>query len=318
MYDLIGFGNEIKGIRKSNGLTQSDVASRIGMQRDTFSRLENGKSTPKIATLDKLSYLYKQDILLIFTQYRVTIDTYISKHINNIFKHFRNHTPDIIEDYMKDFEETFSNTNLYSDEYYSIKRKQFHLYLEALEDIHKVINDASRQVITELFLSLNITKKNLFKRHFRLDKLEIRIIILLAAVYRFKNEFIDTMSLLNIALEELLMSYSHDNEFLSLYLLIQGNKMSFYHRIDDFEGVKEIYQDCLGVIDDKLGIRHLYLLFIRAGLNKHFKEERHLDGLVAAGLQLIKDGGDQAKYDRELKILQDKYDFLKLEEIYKN
>ncbi len=40
--------------RKSAGLTQTDLARRAGIRPETFSRLEKGKSTPDVDTVDKI------------------------------------------------------------------------------------------------------------------------------------------------------------------------------------------------------------------------------------------------------------------------
>ncbi|ABY92652.1 hypothetical protein JCM16816_10870 [Thermoanaerobacter brockii subsp. lactiethylicus] len=57
--DLEAFGEELKNIRKSLGLSQSDVTEQVFISRDTLRKFENGKVIPKQETLDLLSHLYE-------------------------------------------------------------------------------------------------------------------------------------------------------------------------------------------------------------------------------------------------------------------
>ncbi|ERM91628.1 XRE family transcriptional regulator [Caldanaerobacter subterraneus subsp. yonseiensis KB-1] len=70
-YDLEAFGEELKNIRKSLGLSQSDVAEQAFISRDTFRKIENGKVIPKQETLDLLSHLYKKDLNELLLKYRL-------------------------------------------------------------------------------------------------------------------------------------------------------------------------------------------------------------------------------------------------------
>jgi len=70
-YDLEAFGEELKNIRKSLGLSQSDVAEQAFISRDTLRKIENGKVIPKQETLDLLSHLYKKDLNELLLKYRL-------------------------------------------------------------------------------------------------------------------------------------------------------------------------------------------------------------------------------------------------------
>lgn len=45
----------LKELREKQGLTLDDIEEQTGIKRATFSRYENGKSEPKIATWKKLA-----------------------------------------------------------------------------------------------------------------------------------------------------------------------------------------------------------------------------------------------------------------------
>lgn|GEM_PF-3570238 len=316
MYNLKKFGLDLRKIRKRLGLSQTEVASRISMQRDTFTRLENGMSIPKIETLSKLSNIYGRDIFLLFCEHRITVDNYISDNLQIVSKHFGNHNYSLINDEIKKFEDTFSDIDYYDKDYLIKKVNQYKAFLESIANINSTIDDRSREHITKLFLSLELSQSEIKKQNVKLDKLELRIIIMLGTVYRYKNELISTIDLLNLSLKVINREYNNDKEYLYFYILVQFNRMSYYHRLDQFSAVKIAYEETLQVIDDKLGIRLLFGFFTRAGMNKHFMKEPHFEGLVQAGLQLLKDNDELVLYESNLKNLKEKYPYLNFDLLY--
>jgi len=49
---------KIKMLRKERGLTQSQVADKIGQERSTIACYENGSRKPAVDVLEKLAHLY--------------------------------------------------------------------------------------------------------------------------------------------------------------------------------------------------------------------------------------------------------------------
>lgn len=52
----------LKALRVNAGLTQQDVADRLGVSRQTVINWENGDEPPKEIVIYALAYLYKVDI----------------------------------------------------------------------------------------------------------------------------------------------------------------------------------------------------------------------------------------------------------------
>ena len=52
------FGEQLKIHRQALGLTQSDVAEKMHVSRQTISSWETGRNTPDIITLKQLALLY--------------------------------------------------------------------------------------------------------------------------------------------------------------------------------------------------------------------------------------------------------------------
>ena len=51
-------GDKLKMLRKERGLTQSQVAEKIGQERSTVACYENGSRKPAVDVLEKLAHLY--------------------------------------------------------------------------------------------------------------------------------------------------------------------------------------------------------------------------------------------------------------------
>lgn len=63
----------LKAIRKSNGLTQEEVAILLNIKQSTYSGYETNKSEPDINILKKMSQIF-----------RVSIDELVGNEANNI------------------------------------------------------------------------------------------------------------------------------------------------------------------------------------------------------------------------------------------
>ncbi|MEK4181757.1 helix-turn-helix transcriptional regulator [Aeribacillus sp. FSL K6-1121] len=52
----------LKALRVNAGMTQQDVADKLGVKRQTVAKWENGEVKPKELVIYALAYLYKVDI----------------------------------------------------------------------------------------------------------------------------------------------------------------------------------------------------------------------------------------------------------------
>lgn len=66
MGQLLPFTNRIRTLREALGLTQADLASRIGLTRQTVNALENGKYSPSLEAAFRISLVLKQPLEDVF------------------------------------------------------------------------------------------------------------------------------------------------------------------------------------------------------------------------------------------------------------
>lgn len=65
--------NHLKGLRSKTGLTQQELANKLGVARSAIASWESGKRTPNKATADKLADFFHVSINEIFTPYKEEI-----------------------------------------------------------------------------------------------------------------------------------------------------------------------------------------------------------------------------------------------------
>lgn len=59
-YARVSIARKIAAARKAAGLTQAELAQRAGMRQETICRLESGKHSPTVRTVDKIDRALKQ------------------------------------------------------------------------------------------------------------------------------------------------------------------------------------------------------------------------------------------------------------------
>lgn len=69
-------GKKIKSLRECGNLTQEQLAEKIELERDTISKIENGKRFPSCKTLEKIAQVFniKYSDLFNFNDFDNTVD----------------------------------------------------------------------------------------------------------------------------------------------------------------------------------------------------------------------------------------------------
>ncbi|WP_350343414.1 helix-turn-helix transcriptional regulator [Proteinivorax tanatarense] len=70
-YELLLFGEKVRELREQQKLTQCEVSDLSGVNVETVKRLEQGKVTPKLDTLESLSPILKYDLSKLLAEFRV-------------------------------------------------------------------------------------------------------------------------------------------------------------------------------------------------------------------------------------------------------
>lgn len=314
LYNLTTFGLEIKKIRIHMNLRQSDVKKLVGINEDTLRRLESGLSYPTLQTLDLLSMVYKHDIHDTYKYFCETPMRYIERISKEIMPLIRTMNYKKIQAIADGFKETFAATSIKNVKYISHKVNQFHEYLLSIHNIENSLKDKSRNDLSRLMTAMDLELNDLLKRDqaIRLDKLEIRIFILISVLYRYKDEFNHSEAVLKIALRELEHNYHKESDFLNIYILIVSNLMTVYHRIDLNDKIYDLYKDSLKVIEKYVGIKNIAAYLLRIGVSNYHIKNRDYNEFVRVALSILETSDYQevaSRYENNFKKL---YDFLEI------
>jgi len=57
----------IKELRARDGLTQADLAKKVGVRRETISFVENGEYNPSLLLAARIAYVFKESIENVFS-----------------------------------------------------------------------------------------------------------------------------------------------------------------------------------------------------------------------------------------------------------
>lgn len=249
--DYKKYGEAIKQHRKAMHLSQTDVYKMTGISVDTQRIIEGGNREPRISTLERLSEVYKTDLIFLLTKYRDENDFFSNKLIDeaNLYLNqldmqaFYDRINELIEGIMSSYEKDSSKpSNL-----------EFVHYLRSFKDI-KVLDASFKEQnvasMEKLLMYLSRTDKGILEDPALLN-LEIQTGITLANYYRYLNEFDKAISLL-----ERVIGYLESVQFKSLnqvdYLVnATAHLCTVYHRMDQ-------HQQVINLVDTTLHRNNLY------------------------------------------------------------
>ena len=243
LYNLMSFGKELRAIRENNHLTQSKVSKILGISEDTLRRLENGKSIPKLETLDYLSVVYKTDIHMVLAKSRLTYSFVFKNDIHRLNEMIISKDYSCIDEAIDNINKVFDQEE--SRPSYSLmidKLKQFKKTAELFAefDLQKNDDDLLLDYYNEIVKTLSISLiefsiNNI--NNYSFDYIEMRLLLLLCEVSRQLSLLEDCIKILD-ALETNIARFTEiTDEFNEILIKTYFHQSYVYHRIDDFDNI---------------------------------------------------------------------------------
>jgi len=197
-YDLEGFGEELKNIRKSLGLSQIDVSEKAFISRDTLRKIENGKVIPKQETLDLLSNLYKKDLNDVLLKYRLKDYFAFSKIKNSIENKLESREFESLKEDIENLKKLLKETNM--NLYYTKSLTQLLLLTESV--FEKTVKENFEKALEKLEAAMKATIPDFSLSNytnFVYSDMEVRILMNMALIIEKKNQLKKVLSCFSFA-----------------------------------------------------------------------------------------------------------------------
>lgn len=137
--------NRLKELREKKGLTLDDIEIKTGIKRATFSRYENEKSEPKLATWQKLADFFDVDVGYLQGIHEISMDE-VNDYFDTGIYHYLTSTDekdDIIKQWLR------TSVTLYEDALYADNSELNFTFKEIFNDFFNAMataNNASKKL----------------------------------------------------------------------------------------------------------------------------------------------------------------------------
>jgi transcriptional regulator with XRE-family HTH domain len=273
-FNLRNFGIKIRDIRLKYELSQNEVYEKTGINPSTLRRLEGGKVIPKFETLEILSSLYKEDLLLVFSQYRIDHSLLFNEVYNRLELKFDRDEIDSLEKEILELESLLKNS---TQSYFKVQIQQL-IHLSKAVILYKketAPSKALEELVRGLQRTLPAFSVGTFS-DFVYSTLEIRILMNVAFVL---NQLGDADAYIEIL--EFCQQSSDKND--GIYPKICHNLSTVYIRSkEDLKALSIVNEGILSCQNNR-NYNGLNLLYYNKGIIKfRLKHEDYLDSLNLA------------------------------------
>ncbi|NBG87285.1 helix-turn-helix domain-containing protein [Isachenkonia alkalipeptolytica] len=256
-FNLSSFGIKLKDIRLKFDLSQNEVYDKTGINPSTLRRLEGGKVIPKFETLEILSSLYREDLLLLFSQFRIDHTLMFNEVYNRLELKFDKDEIDSLEKEILELDVLLKNS---SQSYFKVQIHQL-LHLSKAVILYKKEADPSK-ALDELVRGLQQTIPSFSVETFSdfvYSALEIRILMNMAFVL---NQLDNPRAYIEIL--EFCHESSEENDV--LYPKICLNLSTVYIRSKENLKALEIVNKGIASCQNNRNYQGLNLLYYNKGI----------------------------------------------------
>lgn len=300
--DYKKYGERIRAIRVKCLLTQNDVYKKTGISMETQRRLEQGLQEPKISTLEKLSYLYKYDLLDLLANSRASIDFLSDEIVASVNKHLRDMDFESLKRYLIEITEVLLTEN--QD---NIKKKSFDFYILFLEACKNLRIDTSKNIMSNITnlesILLILSNSRLLNTDPFLYSFEVAVNLVLMVQFRDIKENNKAIKLGTDLINKLITYPTHTQRQINHLGALYLNLSYSYHEIGE-------HQLVLDAIDTALNTKklvfsnHLYIEFmVRKVIAYYLLGDKRYQSLLSS--VIMNENGKRKHFI--CKMLSDKY-----------
>ncbi len=256
-FNLTNFGIKLRDIRIKYSLSQQEVYDKTGINPSTLRRLEGGKVIPKFETLEILSSLYKEDLLLLFSQHRIDHNLLFNEVYNRLELKFDKDEVDSLKKEILELESLLENS---SQSYFKVQIHQL-IHLSKAVLLYKKEGSPSKaldQLVRGLQRTIPAFTLDTYSR-FVYSTFEIRILMNIAFVLNKlhqSNAYVEILEFCHLA--------SDPND--GIYPKICHNLSTVYIRKNRHEKALGIVQEGIASCQNNRNYNGLNLLYYNQGI----------------------------------------------------
>lgn len=235
-FNYEAYGQVVRKIRKSKKISMLDVCEQTGISYETLRRIEKGEPEPKISTLERLSILYKIDLIDLLTRYRRDNSLFSTKLSHEVAHHLNNMNLEALRQFLE------VAINELVNEADQEENKEF--YTQFLWACKSIEFSKSRNLQGNI---TNIEKILLIMSdHRKRDQepfyypFEVTLRLVLAVQYLQNNNHQEAIKLLSNLLEKLLAYPFYNDTIIDQIGAVYLNLASVYMAIDQCQKTVEI------------------------------------------------------------------------------
>lgn len=303
-FSLQNFGLEIAIIRKDLGYSLREVGEATGINKNTLSAIESGKSLPKFETLEILSVFYKIDLLEVLLEYRSSLsylvfykklDKALTSMDVNIVLQMKEQLKNMPKEQIIDFNEV----------------KQLEILLDAihiryLNNSHPVAETEDKLLSAIKLANKDFKIKNINK--YRFSFIELRILYVLAAFYGLSGKIDDSNTILEYLYVVLpTTGYNYDIKVKMKAKIVSSIAYNFYRIAEHEQTIKYCDEGIKLCIENEL-FNSLDLLYFRKGIAYKYLKDERADDYLKKSLYVIYSTNNMEKFEHYKKVLKDRYD----------
>lgn len=301
--DYKKFGAVVKNSRKKMGYSQKEVYALTGISTETQRLLENGYREPRVITLERLSEVYKVDLIFALANSRTENDLFSSEFIEKIADDFNNLEYD---QFIEDIEALISTIR---EQYLNDghKTKENMKFIESLEsfkslNLYEYRYNMTNSLFYEQLLQFFAKGKANILVDSSLYYIELQIGILLAISYRINNQFERSKIVLEriiASLEKVPNLTNRQNDYL---IVAHFNMCYLLHRLDEHAQIIDYVNRIFRT--SRLRFKRTYIsdLLVRKAVAQYMLGNPNYQHTFAMALSVESSARAKSIYDRALEI----------------
>ncbi|NBG89479.1 helix-turn-helix transcriptional regulator [Isachenkonia alkalipeptolytica] len=261
MTEINSFGLYLRKLREEKKLTQTYVAKAAQVSEKTYRRIEMDKAIPRIDTLEEMSILFKEDLVLRFLKYNSqgmemfeTIKEDIEKKIlQDNFDKLNGYIPKL-----KSFIATIKKP------YYILQYRQYILLIEGIVLYRK--KDRYPKALEKFIQGILISNKEFSVEHFRdfsYSPMEHRLLMNIALTFNRTGDQKKYIEILAFIMDEI----DHSDE---IYAIIASNLGIAYKRTEKYVDSIGMMEKGINYCQEKSDYSMLPLLYYGKGVSEYY------------------------------------------------